>query len=201
MTAVRLRLKLRAVGFGYTIYTWAGVGRSVLFIIDSLTVLSTLDARNYITHAGGSLSGTSTKITTDVIIYPGYFKPIQIIDGIVKGQLAYKYRVVNNNGDSGKLWITKIVIRMFKVDSDNNETEFKNYTITPDANTTEQTLQDISFLYFFQVENEKITITDRILVKIETWMKMTDIVGSPTYEMYVMATPNTDERSIDIPIV
>ena len=202
MTSMRLRLKLRGLRLLDPTYTWAGEGRTCIFVEDSITLLSSLHYREYIHHTSGSIPGTETLILTDEIIFPNIVKPIAIIDGTVRGQLKYKYYIDPDiSTPSGKLWITKIVITLFKVDSDNNETEITSYTVQIDVYTEATTEQELAFLYFFHVNNEKLLSTERLMMKFALYGKHTDKTNTPYGHYYSMATINTDERSIDIPIV
>lgn len=194
---MRLRLKLRGIHLPYHGYVWGGFTWHRQLFDTSYELDS--DCTKYTeVSTGNTASTTPVKIdaASDEFICPLFKKPIQILDGTIMGRIKLLLRA---NTD-GTATLTEIKIKIKKMDSEGNVTILAEYTTGTIAdNETSLTLQCRSYPFFFQINNQKIAINERILWTVDIYGKYTPGTGSATFGR--SAAINTDDYFIDIPMV
>ena len=201
MTSMRLRKRLQGFKFGYTVYSFGGTDWTLILIDNSITLNSYTEYTYKETISSpGSGANNEAVLITDKFLFPHIIKPVAIVDGTLFGQLKYGMYINQCYADKN-IKLTKIEVTLKKIDSDGNETDLAStHTVNANWNETECVEEHIaSFLFFFHITDKKIQSDERLLLEVKPYGE--SVLGAGGGHYYRYALKNSDDQSIDIPIV
>ena len=219
MAKFRNYLKLRGAYFDYTTFTWDTTYHRILYRSD--TTLHT-DTSLTTSLSLGTLTGTSDASVEApncplTFLYPLVPEEKYVLDGVADGSIVLKSDATDNGGGTfHSAYLDELIITLQRITEEGVVDDLASYTLGSTvasgngagqivditSETTEAAAEwQYAFPFWLEISAQDVSSDERLRLAVDVYARNWNNTGADPNTLYLIATTNSDDCYVNLPIV